>query len=188
MESPSMRKLKFWWIVSLILVSALAACSSKQEETSETFTGQLIPPIATLKPPSGTLTPDMQTVTNLDEAQAQVHFTLLVPAASTLPAGMKFEDAKILTANQRQAVNLEYEGQNDQAMNIQEIDLEGPFGQPEGSFETVQLRGTRGYLVTEADGKTLALAWAEDGRALSVSGSLDHQSLLAIANGLASYR
>jgi Domain of unknown function (DUF4367) len=182
-----MRKMKLWWMAFLILVSALAACSSKQEETGEPFSGQLIPPIATLKPPSGTLTPEMQTATTLDEAQAQVHFTLLVPEASTLPAGMKFEDAKILTANKRQAVNLEYEGQNDQAMNVQEIDLEGPLGQPGGAYETVQLRGTQAYLVTETDGKTLAIAWEENGRAISVGGNLDRQSLLAIANGLAPY-
>jgi hypothetical protein len=182
-----MRKLMLRWTMCLILVSALAACSSKQEETGEPFSGQLIPPIATLKPPSGTLTPEMQTVTTLDEAQAQVHFTLLVPEASTLTGGLKFEDAKILTANQRQAVNLEYEGPNDQAINIQEIDLEGPLGKPSGAYETVQLRGTQAYLVTEADGKTLAVAWEEGGRAISVSGILDRQSLLAIANGLAPY-
>jgi hypothetical protein len=182
-----MRKLIFWWMVCLTLVSVLVACSSKQEETGEPFSGQLIPPIATLKPPSGTLTPEMQTVNTLDQAQAVVHFTLLVPQASTLPGGMKFEDAKILAANQRQAVNLEYEGLDDQAMNIQEIDLEGPLGQPSGAYETVQLRGTQAYLVTEADGKTLALAWEEDGRAISVSGILDRQSLLAIAKGLAPY-
>lgn len=182
-----MRKMIFGWMVRLALISALAACSSKQEETGEPFSGQLIPPIATLKPPSGTLTPEMQTATTLDEAQAQVHFTLLVPQASTLPGGMKFEDVKILTANQRQAVNLEYEGPDDQAMNIQEIDLEGPLGQPSGAYETVQLRSTQAYLVTEADGKTQSLAWEEDGRAISVSGMLDRQSLLAIANGLAPY-
>ena len=125
-----MRKMMLWWMVCLILISALAACSSKPEETGEPFSGQLIPPIATLKPPSGTLTPEMQTVTTLDKAQAQVHFTLLVPDAGTLPGGIKFEDAKILAANQRQAVNLEYEGPDDQAMNIQEIDLEGPLGCP----------------------------------------------------------
>jgi hypothetical protein len=183
-----MRKIMLWWTVCLILFAAMAGCGSKQEETGEPFSGQLIPPIATLKPPSGTLTPDMQTVTTLDAAQAQVHFTLLVPEASTLPAGMKFEDAKILAANQRQAVNLEYEGPNDLAMNIEEIDLEGPLGLPSGSYETVQLRSTQGYLVTEADGKTLAIAWAEGGQAISVSGTLDRQSLLAIANGLAPYK
>ena len=182
-----MRKMKLCWMVFLILVSVLAACSSQQEETGEPFSGQLIPPIATLKPPSGTLTPQMQMVASLDEAQAQVHFTLLVPDASTLPAGMKFEDAKILTANKRQAVNLEYEGQNDQALNIQEIDLEGPLGQPNGAYETVQLGGKQAYLVTEGDGKTLALAWEVNGQAISVSGSLDRQSLVAIANGLAPY-
>jgi hypothetical protein len=182
-----MHKMKLCWMVSLILVSVLAACSSQPEETGEPFSGQLIPPIATLKPPSGTLTPQMQTVTSLDEAQAQVHFTLLVPVVSTLPSGMKFEDAKILTANKRQAVNLEYEGQNDQALNIQEIDLEGPLGQPSGTYETVQLGGKQAYLVTEGDGKTLALAWEENGQAISVSGNLDRQSLVAIANGLAPY-
>jgi hypothetical protein len=183
-----MRKMMFRWMVGLALVSTLAACSNKQEETGEPFGGQLIPPIATLKPPSGTLTPEMQTAATLDEAQAQVHFPLLVPEASTLPGGLKFEDAKILTANQRQAVNLEYEGPDDQAMNIQEIDLEGPLGKPSGAYETVQLRGTQAYLVTEADGKTLALAWEEEGRAISVSGGPDRQSLLAIADGLAPYK
>jgi hypothetical protein len=183
-----MRKIMLWWTMCLILFTAMAGCSSKLEETGEPFSGQLIPPIATLKPPSGTLTPDMQMVTTLDAAQAQVHFTLLVPEAGTLPAGMKFEDAKILAANQREAVNLEYEGQDDQAMNIQEIDLQGPLGQPSGAYETVQLRGTQAYLVTEADGKTLAIAWAEDGHAISVSGILDRQSLLAIASGLTPYK
>lgn len=183
-----MRKNMLWWTVGLILLITTAGCGSKHEETGEPFSGQLMPPIATLKPPSGTLTPEMQTVTTLDAAQAQVHFTLLVPEASTLPAGMKFEDAKILAANQRQAVNLEYEGPNDQAMNIQEIDLEGPLGQPSGAYETVQLRGTQAYLVTEADGKTMAIAWAENGQAISVSGMLDRQSLQAIANGLAPYK
>ena len=182
-----MPKMKLRWMVCLLLVSALAACSSKPEETGEPFSGRLIPPIATLKPPSGTLTPEMQTVTTLDEAQAQVHFTLLVPEAGTLPGGFKFEDAKILAANQRQAVNLEYEGPNDVAMNIQEIDLEGPLGKPGGSYETVQIRSNQAYLVTEADGKTLAVAWEEDGQAISVSGILDRQSLLAVANGLAPY-
>ena len=42
--------------------------------------------------------------------------------------------------------------------------------------------------MTEADGKTLAMAWEEDGQAISVSGILDRQSLLAIANGLAPYK
>jgi hypothetical protein len=186
-KNATMSNVKLGWMVCLILVSALAACSSKPEETGEPFTGQLIPPIATLKPPSGTRTPEMQTITNLADAPAQVHFTLLVPDVSTLPAGMKFEYVKILAANQRQAVNLEYEGPDDQAVNIQEIDLDGPLGKPDGAYETVQLRGTQAYLVTEPDGKTLALAWEENGRAISVSGIQDRQSLLAIANGLAPY-
>jgi hypothetical protein len=182
-----MFKMKLWWMVCLILVNALAACGAKREETGEPFSGQLIPPIATLKPPSGTLTPEMHTAMSLGEAQVQLHFTLLVPETSTLPAGLKFEDAKILAANQRQAVNLEYEGPDDQGLDIQEIDLEGPLGQPDGLYETVQLRGRQAYLMTEANGKTLAVAWEEDGRAISVSGILDRQSLLAIANGLAPY-
>jgi hypothetical protein len=182
-----MSEKKFWWTASIILVIALAACSAPPEETGEPFNGQIIPPIATLNPPSGTLTPEMHTATSLDEAQAQAHFTLLVPEASTLPVGFKFEDAKILAAGERQAVNLEYEGPDDQALNIQEIDLEGPLGQPGGAYETVQLRSTQAYLVTEMDGKTLALAWEEDGRAISVSSALDRQGLLAIARGLAPY-
>ena len=140
----------------------------------------------------GTVVPRPATLDSPEEAQELVSFPVLVPDPDTLPAGLELEgigwqphpekDTELVALSYRDA---EYE----MDLYIQQIALgEKGMGAPRQPHEEVSVRGTTGYLLSSehAEGQgPVALAWEENGQAVTVSASgLTLEQTLRIAAGL----
>lgn len=182
-----MRK-KIAFVITLLIFALLSGgCASNTAQVPATpFSGVLAPDSGTLNPPKGTIMPEVNNLESIEEALEKVSVTLLVPEDGTLPAGLKFKDAKLLSADQRQVVSLVYQDDGHE-LDLQQIKLSGPMEPPVQTHESVQVRGKSGYFVSFPDSENHALVWEENGSMLSLSGPFDQADLMKIADGLTPY-
>lgn len=164
------------------LISSSCASNSAQIPTTP-FSGVLVPDSSTLNPPKGTIMPEASNLESIEEALERSAVTLLVPEKDTLPVGLTFKDAKLLTADQRQVVTLVYQDDG-QELDLQQIKLTGPMQPPAQAHESIQVRGRSGYFVSFPNSANHALVWEENGSMLSLSGLFTQAELMKVANGL----
>ena len=179
---------KIGFLVTLLIVALLSGgCTPATTKVPTTpFSGVLAPDAGTLNPPKGTVMPEVSDLESIEEALEKVSVTLLVPEGGTLPDGLTFKDAKLLTADQRQVVTLVYQN-NSQELDLQQIKLTGPMEPPTQEHKPVQVRGKAGYFVSFSDSENHALVWEEGGSMISLSGPFSQAELMKIADGLTPY-
>lgn len=179
---------KITYAFTLLIFALLSnACASNTAQVPATpFSGVVVPDSGTLNPPQGTVMPEVSSLETIEEALEKAAVTLLVPQESTLPKGLTFKDAKLLSADQRQVVTLVYQDDGHE-LDLQQIKLTGPMQPPAQAHESVQVRGKSGYFVSFPDSKNHALIWEENGSMLSLSGPFSQAELMKIAQGLTPY-
>ncbi len=180
---------------SLVLVDALlflAACGRPSAPSPRTRPQRTLPPTEAVEVSPGTVVSRPATLDSPEEAQELVSFPVLVPDPGSLPVGLAPEgvgwqphpekDTELVVLQYRDA---EYE----MDLHIQQIDLGGrrtaPLDQP---HEKIDIRGTIGYLLSSEHAKArgpVALAWEENGQAVTVSTSgLSVQQTLRIVESM----
>ena len=117
----------------------------------------------------------------LEEAQEEATFDILVP--SYLPDGHEFEDAMVIQGFV-ETVSLTYKN-DDERLGISEIDFED---EPQTSLimnsaEVISINGVEGKLVTVFDDNKM-LQWEIGNTQLTLSGSLDKEELIQIAESM----
>ena len=179
---------KITYAVTLLIFALLSnACASNTSQIPATsFSGVVAPDSGTLNPPQGTVMPEVSSLETIEEALEKASVTLLVPEESTLPKGLTFKDAKLLSADQRQVVTLVYQDDGHE-LDLQQIKLTGQMQPPAQVHESVQVRGKSGYFVSFPDSENHALVWEENGSMLSLSGPFSQAELMKIAQGLTPY-
>jgi hypothetical protein len=134
------------------------------------------------------------TLDSPEEAQELVSFPVLMPDPEMLPAGLELERVEWQPYPEKglEMVALRYrDAGNAVDLDIQQMDLGGrrtaPPGQP---HEKIDIHGMTGYLLSfeHAEGQgPVALAWAENGQAVTVSASgLTLEQTLRIVEGMKS--
>jgi hypothetical protein len=155
---------------------------------------QLATPMATSKPPEGFLGTSFWSIA---DAQKAVGFQLLVPDAATLPPDLHFVEAQVLAPPEldfqpKNNIGLNFIGP-DMELSIEQMILPGALAPPKETtaYESVSVRGRPGYLVDYSQqpslpvpGRRIVVMWEEGGVVISLSGSLDREALLRIANRL----
>lgn len=113
----------------------------------------------------------------LDEADAAVDFTLLMPADvpqdSVLVDVLKIKDTIVLRYESSQGPFTVSQGAGD-----------WPDHEPSDSGQPIELRGTTGTVYTNKAGTKRFLTWSEDGRAFVVAGAISQDEALQIAESL----
>lgn len=132
---------------------------------------------------------------SIEEAQAHVSFKILVPSAGTLPEGWRLSGVDLWPLNEQsvEGVTLHYSVDGKEILQItqQTSEVDHP---PTGgiSYEVVNIRGHRGYLVPDSrltNSLTQNLFWHENGLFINLFGSLTEETvqteaILTLAEGL----
>jgi len=180
---------------SLVLVATLlllTACGRPSAPSPEAAPERTLPPTVGIELSPGTVVSRPATLDSPEEAQELVSFPVLVPDPETLPGGLELEgigwqphpekDTELVALSYRDA-------ENTMDLHIQQIALgEKGMGAPRQPHEEVPVRGTTGYLLSSehAEGQgPVALAWEENGQAVTVSASgLTLEQTLRIVEGM----
>ncbi len=175
------------WLPIFLLLCSMTACARRSAPPTVSP-----PPTTTIVLPSGTVTPGPAMLDSPQEAQELVSFPVLVPDAETLPAGLELtrvewqpdpESGMKIVMLRHQSSGMEKD------LHIQQLALSGKrMAPPRQPHEKIKVRGTTGYLLSFENAEvqeSVALAWEEDGQAVTVSASgLTLEQTLRIVEGM----
>jgi len=118
----------------------------------------------------------------LEEAREKATFDILVP--SNLPDGYEFDSAMVIENDVSETISLTYRN-GDETLRISETVCEGePQGSPlMDSAESVSINGVDGKVIS-LFGDSKMLQWNLDNIQITLSGSLDKEELILIAESV----
>jgi hypothetical protein len=180
---------------ALVLVSALlllAACGQPMTPSPGAEPERTLPPTVGIELSPGTVVSRPTTLDSPEEAQELVSFPVLVPDPGSLPAGLALEAVgwQPYPEKDTELVALSYQdAENTTDLHIQQIALgEKGMGAPRQPHEEIPVRDTTGYALSSAHAEgqgPVALAWEENGQAVTVSASgLTLEQTLRIVEGM----
>jgi hypothetical protein len=156
----------------------LAVCSRPATPLPGTEPKITPPPTVTIVLPGGTVVSRPARLDSPREAQELVAFPVLVPDQETLPTGLELGSVtwKPRPDQGTEIVTLSYQGPG-LDLHIQQLALSGKrMAPPRQPHESIDVRGTTGYLLSREAGASHSLTWEEGGYTIS-SKSLTHTTI-----------
>ena len=158
------RAFRLFALISVLLLCV--ACSAPATPSPGTKPKTTPPPTVTVMLPGGTVISGPARLDSPREAQELVAFPVLVPDQETLPTELELGsvDWKPRPDQSTEIVTLSYQGPG-MDLHIQQLALSGKrMTPPRQPHETIDVRGTTGYLLSREAGASHTLAWEEGGK------------------------